>query len=328
MKTLQLRRRQLLAAVALGQVLPRAQAQAANWPSRPVRFVTQAGPGDPVDLRLREILRSLMPMLGDVVAIVDNRPGAGGLLGHQAVLNSPADGYTVLLTNATMTIFPTLYRKLTYSPLRDFIPVAFSGQAPIALAIPAARPEKTFKDWLAWARTQKGTLNYGSPGSGSVSHLYGFQLNEQFGLEATPVPYKGALPSLMDLVAGQVHFTMQDAFTLRPWLQRGDLRVLAITGEERSKFLPDSPTFRELGHAGYERMGWSAYYMKAGTPTAIVEQLAKAINTLNGTPEWEAKRDQQWTEWRPKAPAAMAEQVRAETEAWAVTIRKTGYYAD
>ena len=332
MRPLNLNRRSMLIYAVLAQLGlvggAQAQAQANNWPNRPIKFVTQSAAGDPVDLRLREFLNELAPQLKGAVFIVDNKPGAGGLIAHQAVLNQPADGNTVLVTNATMTIFPTLYRKLSYNPLKDFAPVAFSGIAPIALAIPASRPEKTLKDWTAWAKQQKNTLNYASPGNASVSHLYGYQLTDQFGLGATHIPYKGAMPALMDMLGGQVHFMMLDTFSLRPLLMKGDVRVLAVTGDERSKFLPDVPTFKELGHAGYERTGWTAYYMRAGTPPAIVAQLAQLINGLNATPGWVAKRDQQWSEWTPLSPAAMGDRIRSETEAWAVLIRKNGFYAD
>lgn len=316
-----------LGAIGLGLGLGPAQAQSA-WPSRPIRFITQAAAGDAVELRLREFAQALSPLLNGAPTIIDNKPGAGGMLAHQALLQAPADGYTFMLANAAMTIFPSIYRKLPYSPLKDFMPVAFSGLSPIGLAIPASRPEKTLAEWVAWAGKQKGKLNFGSPGNGSVSHVYGFQVNEDFDLGATHIPYKGASPALMDLAAGQVHYLMLDTFSLRPLLTRGALRVLAVTGERRSKFLPDVPTFAELGHRGYDRMGWTGYYARAGTPTAIVEQMAAAINKLNAAPEWAEKRDQVWSDWQPFKPAELAERVKLETEAYARLIAKIGFYAD
>lgn len=316
-----------LGAASLAAMAPAAWAQAA-WPSRPIRFVTQAAAGDPVELRLRDFAQGLSPLLNGVPTVVDNKPGAGGVLAHQALLQAPADGYTFMLANAAMTIFPSIYRKLPYSPARDFVPVAFSGLSPIGLAIPASRPEKTLAEWVAWASKQKGKLNYASPGNGSVSHVYGFQVNEDFDLDATHVPYKGVSPALLDIVAGQVHFVMLDTFSLRPLLTKGDLRLLAVTGDRRSKFLPSVPTFAELGHRGYERMGWTGYYAKTGTPAAIVEQMAAAINKLNATPEWGEKRDQVWSDWRAFTPAEIAEKVKSETETYARLIAKIGFYAD
>ncbi len=316
-----------LGALGLAGLAPAAWAQS-GWPNRPIRFITQAAAGDPVELRLREFAQGLTPLLNGAPTVIDNKPGAGGVLAHQALLGAPADGYTFMLANAAMTIFPSIYRKLPYSPARDFVPVAFSGLSPIGLAIPASRPEKTLAEWVAWASKQKGKLNFASPGNGSVSHVYGFQVNEDFDIGATHVPYKGVSPALMDMVAGQVHFTMLDTFSLRPLLTKGDLRLLAVTGERRSKFLPNVPTFAELGHKGYERMGWTGYYAKAGTPAPILEQMAAAINKLNATPEWTEKRDQVWSDWRPFTTAEIADRVKSETETYARLIARIGFYAD
>lgn len=300
----------------------------ARWPSRSIRFVTPSAPGDPVDLRLREFSQGLQPLLNGVSTVVDNKTGAGGILAHQTLLQAPADGYTFLLANAAMTIFPAIYRKLPYSPIRDFVPVAFSGLSPIGLAVPASRPEKTLAEWAAWAGTQKGKLNYGSPGNGSVSHVYGFQVNEDFNVGATHIPYKGASPALMDLASGQVHFIMLDIFSLRPLLGKGALRLLAVSGERRSKYLPEVPTFAELGHGGYDRVGWTGYYARAGTPSEIIEQMAAAMNKLNAAPEWVDKRAQVWSDWTELKPAEMAERVKRETEAYARLVAKIGFYAD
>lgn len=323
-------RRLLLQGMAASLCIPVSRVHAQAWPgSRAVRFVSQAAPGDPVDIRLREFLKGLTPALGGATLITDNKPGAGGVLAHQSVLNAPADGSSVLLANAAMTIIPTFYRKLPYNPAKDFAPVAFSGLSPIGLAIPASRPEVSLKSWVAWAQQQKGQLNYASPGNGSVSHLYGFELADRMGIQATHIPYKGATPAVLGMATGDAQFTMLDIFSLRPMLAKGTLRLLAVTGAERSKYLPEVPTFKELGYPGYERMGWTAYYMKAGTPSAIVEQLAGAINQVNAQPEWIERREQQWSAWPgPLAPADLAHQMLAETETWAAVIRKAGVYAD
>ena len=302
-------------------------AHAQAWPSRPIRAITQDGPGGAVDARLREFVPALAEELKTTV-VVENKPGAAGQLAHQAVLTQPADGYTILLANATMTIVPALYRNLRYSTIRDFTPVAYSGLSPIGLGIPASRPEKTLAEWIAWAKTQKGRLNYGSGGNGTVQHLYGFQVNEDFDLGATHVPYKSAIQFLPDLATNQLQFTMLDIFSQRPFRERGTVRILAVTGDERSKFLPDVPTFKELGHPGYDRMGWTAYYVKAGTPPAIVERLAGAINRISALPEWAARREATWSQWMPLSPAQLAERVRHEADAWAALVKKTGVYAD
>ncbi len=301
-----------------------ASAKAENWPSRPIRFVTQSAAGDPVDMRLREFLNGLGPLLKGASFVPDNKPGAGGILSTQSVLNSPADGYSILVANATMTILPSFNRKLPYNPLTQLTPVALQGLSPIGLAIPASRPEKTVAEWVKWAKSQKGELNYCSVGNGSVSHLYGFQLADRMGFEATHIPFKGATPGLLAMGAGDIHYAMLDVFSLRPLLSQGTLRLLAITGEERSRFLPDVPTFKELGFEGFERTGWTGYFVRAGTAPGIVDSLAKAIDQHNATPEWNRRRDEQWSCWRSMSPGDLARKVRAETDAWAAIVQKSG----
>ncbi|MGO1766700.1 hypothetical protein CAP48_08890 [Advenella sp. S44] len=323
-------RRRMLLGVAATLCLPgvRALAQASGWPGRNIRFVTQSAPGDAVDVRLRELLLDLGPLLNGQTLIPDNKPGAGGVLAHQSVLNAPADGYSVLLANATMTILPAFNRKLSYNPLEEFTPVAVQGLSPIGLAIPASRPEKTLDDWLQWARQQGDQLNYGSVGNGSVSHLYGFQLADDMGFRATHIPFKGGTPGLLAMLAGDVHYGMYDTFSLRPLLNKGGLRVLAVTGEKRSRFLPNVPTFKELGHAGYDRMGWTGYFLKKETPVEIVARLAQSINQVNAKPQWSTKREQLWSEWHDMTPEQLATRVQTDAQAWASIVQKTGVYAD
>lgn len=324
-----LTRRHLLQAASstLLGALPGLALATQAWPGRTIRFATQSAPGDPVDLRLRDFLQSLGPVLNGPTLVTDNKPGAGGVLSTQSVLNAPADGNHVLVANATMTILPAFNRKLPYNPLKDLVPVALQGQSQIGLAIPASRPEKTLEEWMRWARKQGGQLNYNSVGNGSVSHLYGYQLADTLGLQATHIPFKGANPGLMAMLAGDIQYCMLDTFTLRPLLSKGDLRLLAIAGSDRNKFLPDIPTFAELGYPGFERTGWTGYFVRAGTPTTAVERLAQAMNQVNATPEWARKREAMWSIWRSMTPAELAHQVQSEAEAWAAVVQKAGVYA-
>jgi tripartite-type tricarboxylate transporter receptor subunit TctC len=328
--TMSISRRHLLQAFSTALACPPwlASAKTQDWPGRTIRFVTQSAPGDAVDIRLREFLQGLEPLLGGTTLVPDNKPGAGGMLSTQSVLNAPADGNHVLLANATMTILPAFNRKLPYDPLTQLAPVALQGLSPIGLAIPSSRPEKTVAEWVKWAKGQKGRLNYCSVGSGSVSHLYGFQLADQMGFEATHIPFKGGTPGLLAMAGGDVQYAMLDVFSLRPMLSRDALRVLAITGDERSKFLPTVPTFKELGFQGFDRTGWTGYFVRTGTPQAIVDRLAQAMGQLNATPEWNRKREEQWSSWRSMSPGELARKVRSEAEAWAAIVHKAGVYAD
>ena len=298
---------------------------ATEWPNRPVRFVTSAAPGDPNDLVLRRLTEAMRRELNNVAMIVENKPGAGGILSHQDALRSAADGYTVVMGNGAMMILPSLHRKLPYNPSTDFAPVAVHGTTANGLCIPASRPEKTLKDWAAWAKTQKGKLNYGSGGQGSVPHLYGFQLGEQLGLDATHVPYKGPTAMLREVLSGAVHFAVVDIFQQRALLQSGQLRLLAVTGLERSKFVPDVPTFDELGLKGFERQSWNGWFMRTGSPQAAIDRLAEVSNRTWAKPQWAALRDQFWIEWKETTPAQIAQQVAHEQAAWAEVVKRSGY---
>ena len=297
------------------------------WPKGTLRFISQSSPGDAVDLRLRDFVEHLGPHLNGVSRIVDNKPGAGGVIAAQSLLSAESDGQTVFLGNASMTILPSYHRNLPFSPQRDFTPVALSGQAPNALAILATRPEKTLGAWLESARKRQGGLNYGSAGTGSPGHLYGWQVSDEFGLKAEHVAYRGQVPTLVDLVAGRLDYIVMDIVSMRPFIEKGDLRVLAVAADERSKYLPDVPTFKELGYAGYDRLGWTIYFMKAGTPAATVTKLAQAINAVNGSPEWEKKRIRQWSDWQPLTPTQLEARVKRELEAWGGIIRRGNIHA-
>lgn len=321
-----LSRRQIIqatAACAAGTALP-TWAQS-DWPSRPLRLITHSVAGDPNDVVMRRYAQGASAELNGQPLVVENKPGAGGVLAHQEFLRNPADGYTIMHANVAVTLLPSTHPKLPYNPLTDFTPVSFMGWNALGLAIPANRPEKTFAEWAAWARTQKGKLNYGSSGKGSVQHLYGWQLDDHLDLDATHVAYRGIGPAIRDLIAGQFHFIISDTFSLRSFVESGQLRLLAVTGPERSQFLPDMPTFRELGVANFERMGWNAWYLKKGTPQAIVDRLSAVTHRVSASADWTALRNQFWVDWRPMTPVEVAAQVRRETEAWAQVVKKSGY---
>lgn len=299
-----------------------------KWPSRPIRFVTASGAGDPVDLQLREYLKALSPALGNVPMIVDNKVGAAGQIAAQSVLLAPPEGYDLLLASASFTITQSYFRKLPYRPMVDFTPVAMTGAAPVGLAIPASNPSRTLREWAAWARRQGGALNYASLGNGTVPHLYGFQLTNDVGFDATHIPYKGAGAGLMDLLRGQISFMMLDIVNLRPVLAKQQVRILAVTGNERSAHLPDVPTFKEQGFTGYDRTGWTALMARHGTPRDVVQRLNQSMDRTSATDEWRRKRAEVWSSWQPMAPDEIARQMQGEAAAWGELVRRVGVYGD
>lgn len=295
-----------------------------DWPARPVRVVTHSAAGDPNDLVVRRFAQAVSTELGQNL-VIENTPGAGGVLAHREFLRTPADGYSILHANVAVTLLPSTHPKLPYNPLAEFAPVAFMGWNALGLAIPANHPAKTYAEWAAWARTQKGKLNFGSGGNGSVQHLYGWQLSDHLGLDATHISYRGTGPAIRDMVGGQTHFVLSDTFSLRSFASGGQLRILAVTGPERSRYLPDVPTLGEFGAPNFEKRGWNAWFFKTGTPQAAVDRLASVANRVNALPEWAALREQLWIDWRPLTPAEVAAQVRRETESWAQVVKKSGY---
>lgn len=311
-----------MTAAGLAGTMCGSAAWAADWPKKTIRFISQSGAGDAVDTRLRDFVNDLAPSLNNVPCIVENKPGAGGIIAAQSLLNAEADGNTIFLGNAAMTILPTYHKKLPFLPVRDFSPVALSGQAPTALAISSKRPEKTLDEWVASARKRQGSVIYGSTGSGTPGHLYGYQVSDDFSLKAEHAPYRGNVPALLDLVAGRFDYVVLDIFSLRPFHAKGDLRILAVAANERSKFLPEVPTFAELGHNGYDRMGWTAYFVKTGTSPDIIKRLAEVINTANNAPKWHDRRRQLWSEWQVLSPVEIQNRLQRETEAWGALMKR------
>jgi tripartite-type tricarboxylate transporter receptor subunit TctC len=322
-------RRKFLQATAAGLAgtMCGSAAWASEWPNRPIRFICQSGAGDAVDTRLRDFAKDLAPAINNVPCVVDNKPGAGGIIAAQSLLNAEADGNTVFLGNAAMTILPTYHKNLPFLPIKDFAPVALSGQAPTALAISSKRPEKTLEEWVANARKRQGNVIYGSTGTATPGHLYGYQVSEEFSLKADHAAYRGGVPALLDLIAGRFDYVVLDIFSLRPFYARGDLRILAVAANERSKFLPEIPTFAELGYKGYDRLGWTSYFVKTGTSPEIIKRLANAMNVANNTPKWHEKRQQLWSEWQALSPNDIQNRLRRETEAWGELMRRGNIYA-
>lgn len=298
-----------------------------EWPTGSLRFVSYSGPGDPVDLRLRQFVEDLGPALGNVTRIVENRMGAGGIIAAQNVLSSPADGGTVLLGNAALAILPTYHKQLPFVPRRDFVPVALSGLSPACLAIPSSAPEKTLGEWIVGLKKRRSNINYASSGTAGVAHLYGLQIDKEFSLNATHIPYKGVSAALMSMMSGDSDYSMYSFFDIAQHVRDGKLRVLALSGDQRSTFIPDVPTFAELGYRNYDRVGWSAYYMKTGTPTAVLDKLANAINSVNATPKWERRRAETFSSWRLMTREQIFQRLTSDTENWGDLMRKNGVHS-
>lgn len=269
-------RRQMLAALALGVApctLP-ASAQGAKWPDKPIRLIVPFAAGVSPDVVSRIIAEPLARVLGQPI-VVDNRAGAAGIIGAEAAARSPGDGYTLFMTvNSIMGINPSVYARLPYDPIKDFLPVTQVARVPYVLIAGNNQPHKSLKDLLAHARDKPGTIDYGSLGVGSGPHLVMEMMNNMAGVKMVHIPYKGS--PLPDVMAGQVPLAFEPATTAIPLVKMGRVRALAITSARRNAALPEVPTVAEV-LPGYEGDGWQGFYMPAGTPKDIVARMNAEI---------------------------------------------------
>jgi tripartite-type tricarboxylate transporter receptor subunit TctC len=315
-------RRRLLQATALAFLPPAARAQA--WPDHPLRFVVPAAPGAGIlDIMARLIGPPLGARLGQQL-VIDNKPGAGNNVGAEFAARAPADGYTLLMCNSSLTVAPYLYARLGYDPMRDLVPVSQLNSAPLMLVLHPSVKATTVPELIAYARANPGQLNYGSGGIGSTPFLATELFKSMTGTDVVHVPYKGGAPALADLVAGQLSFMIENVPGTLPFVKDGKLRALAITSAHRSPLAPELPTLSEAGVPGYEMIGWNGVFVARGTAAAIVERLAKEIAAVLALPEIDAQLLKLGAEPVGSSPAAFAAFMTAENERWGKIIRERG----
>lgn len=262
----------LAAAALLALTTPAAQAQDA-WPNRPVRVVVPFSAGGTTDVVARALGKDLGELWGQPV-VVENRAGASGNIGADAVAKAPPDGYTILMTSGSIfTVNPHIFAKLPFDPVKDFIAVTNVASGPQLVAVHPSVPAKSLKEFVALAKSKPGTLNFGSAGIGSQTHMAAENFVDAAGINATHVPYKGEAPAYADLIAGQIQFMVGNLAAGAPHVQAGTIRPLAVTSTTRSAMLPDVPTVAEAAVPGFENAGWFGFMLPAGTPQAIVNKL-------------------------------------------------------
>ena len=259
-----------------------ANAQAPAWPARPVQVVIPFPPGGGTDIIGRTLAARLQDRLGKPF-LIENKAGAGGIVGTQQVARAAPDGHTLVIgiTN-TFAINPTFYRgkQLNYDPVKDFEPVAFLAESPHILVVNPETPAATLPEYIAYVKTQKGKLSYASYGNGSTSHLITEMLKEQAGLDLVHVPYKGIPPALADVMGNRVSMLVSSSAPAIPLIQSKKLRALAIYGDKRIDSIPDVPTIGELGHKDAALTIWYAFFAPAGTPRPIVEKINAEVNAV------------------------------------------------
>jgi len=324
------RRRLVVSAAAFGAFAGSITASRAQspWPNKPIRIIVPGGAGGVTDIRARWLTERLSPALGQSV-VVENRAGAGGNLGTVAAVRSPPDGYTLLIVHiGTMTINPHIYPNPGYDPLVDIAPITRLGVGPQALAVHKDVPARSVEELLALAKARPGELTFVTPGVGTPGHLAASLLMHRTGIKVTHIPYKGGGQAVQDLIAGHVTFTIDGLTLLRPFVQDGRLRVLAVTTAQRAKSMPDVPTMAEAGVAGYELTAWAGIAAPTGTPRPIIDRLYGEIAKIAATAEAKAWFDSFGIDAGAEPPDAFAALVRTEYAQMGEVVRAMGIKAE
>ena len=317
-----------LRSAILGLVLAlfAASAGAQSYPSKPVRLIVPFPPGASNDIVGRMIATQLSEQLGKPV-VVDNRGGAGGLIGTEAAANSPPDGYTLLLISLGYAFNASLY-KLPYDPATAFAPVALLGAGPVVLVVNSKLPVNSVKELLALAREKPGQLHYVSGGIGSFQHLTGALFKLQSGADIVHVPFKGAAPAMMDVVAGNTEIAIGTIILMLPQIKAGRLKALGVGSTKRLAFLPDVPTIAEAGVPGYEANNWWGIVVPTGTPAAIIGRLHKELTVVLASAETKKRFESEGSEAAKMAPEEFGRFVAAETAKWAKVVKEAGIKAE
>ncbi len=313
----------LLSSTAAAAVL--AQPAAPGWPLKPLRLVVPNAPGSSNDVLSRLVANRLGEALGQQI-IVDNRAGAGGVLGVEIAARAAPDGYTLMAaSSATHSIAPFVYKKLPYDPVKDFAPISLFVFTQNLLAVNTALPVKSVGDLIAIARAKPGTLNMASAGTASTSHIAGALFASLAGIDVVHVPYKGAGPSIASVVAGESQFVFTPIAGPIGQVKGGKLRALAVGGKERSAILPDVPTVAESGVPAYVFTGWNGFMAPAGTAKPIIDRLFTSMLKVLGSPELREQFAQQGAEpMSSTSPEAFARHVREEVARYGKLVKAAG----
>jgi tripartite-type tricarboxylate transporter receptor subunit TctC len=298
-----------------------------TWPARPVRLIVPQSPGGSTDQVARPLARLLSEALGQPVA-VENRPGAGSVIGTDVVAKSAPDGYTLLAVAASFAISPSLYKKLPFDPVRDFAPVSLLASFPNVLVVPPSLPVASVKELIAYARANPGKLNYGSSGIGSGTHLSMELFRHMAGIDMVHVAYKGGAPAVNALLAGEVQVNLATISTALPQIKAGRLRALAVSGRAPLAALPGVPTIAESGLPGYEYDSWVGVLVPAGTPRAIVAKLRAELSKAAHAPEIKAMLALEGAEPVGNSSDEFAAIIRADLGRWKKLVDATGIKAE
>ena len=298
------------------------------FPTKPVRLVVPQTPGGASDALARIVAQKLSEKWGQAV-FVDNRAGAGGNIGMEAVAKAPPDGYTLLMSYVgSHAINPSIYKKLPFDPENDFVAVANLADVPFVAVANPRLPIANIKDLASYVGSGKGQVTFGSAGNGSVNHLLGEMFNSAANVKMTHVPYKGAAPALNDLLAGQIQVVFTSLPSVAQHIKSGTLKGLAVTGKQRAAAFKDIPTFAEQGYPAFAISPWFGIFATGGTPQAVVQKINADINSVLQQHDTAEKFAAQGAEVHMTSPQELASMLHNDIQRWAVVVKQSGATVD
>jgi tripartite-type tricarboxylate transporter receptor subunit TctC len=295
-----------------------------DYPNKPVTIISGFPPGQGVDTIARAIGAKLSKELGQAV-IVENKPGAGGIIGQQFAARAAPDGYTLLITSAgPMAVNPAVYEKLPYDPVKDYAPVAGLTVVPLVLVADPAFPAKNVVELVALAKSKPGAINFASSGNGVTNHLVMEMMSAAAGIKMTHVPFKGASPAITEMIAGRISLMFDTPVSVMPFIKSNRLKVLAVSSPKRLTALPDVPTVAESGFPGFSGVSWMAIVAPAKTPGPIVAKLNAAITKIVNTPEMHEYFTGLGVEPMPMKPDELGGFIKSEVAKWGAAAKGAG----
>jgi tripartite-type tricarboxylate transporter receptor subunit TctC len=308
--------RRLAFALALAAALAAGAARGDDYPSRPIRLIVPYAAGGGADSVARIVARRVSETIGQPI-VIENRGGAGSIIGTDLVNKSDPDGYTLLLgQSGPISINPAIYKKLPYDPIKDFAPVSMTTAYPYIMVVNPALGVKTLTEFVALAKGKPGELNYGSTGVGAANHLVTELFDFKAGIKMTHIPYRGTALAVTDLLAGQVQMVFADPITALPHINAGTLLALAVTSKERSPVAPNVPTVSESGYPGFDAIAWHGILAPANTPPAIIGKLNAEIVAALKDPETAALLEKQAMQTVGSSPQAFADFIKQDIAVW------------
>src|SRR5688572_3926319 len=297
------------------------------YPSRPIRLLMPAAPGGPVDVIGRTVGAGLAEALGQQV-VMDNRAGAGGIIGSEILVHAAPDGYTLMFAHSgPLAIESAMHSKLSYNPLKDFAPVSLVAESPYALIVSSSSPAKSVKELVALARSRPGKFHFGSGGVGTGLHMAGELLNVAAGIKMVHVPYKGAAPSMTAMLSGEIDTMFNGVSSALPHVKAGRIRALAVSTAKRTPLFPELPTVAESG-LKYETGGWYGLVAPARTPKAVTAKVQASLQKALSAPDMKQRLAAQGIEGIASTPEQLTKHLRSELDKWTAVVKAAGLKAN